>query len=381
MESTPAPERTLCAGSAAAHPRPEGQDSYTISEVVAFTGLTAHTLRWYERIGLMPHVDRSHTGQRRFSNRDLDWLAFVGKLRLTGMPVADMVRYAELVREGEHTFERAAGAAGGDPARRRWRGSRSSRTPSPCSTTRSTSTRTPGGRRRGLTPMTRQQDRDRHGSGTDGPEVGVQGLGCMGMSEFYGDTDAAAARDTLEAALEAGRHALRHRGRVRARARTRSSSRRSSGRTATRSPWPPSSASSATDDPHYRGIRNDPRVHPRRPSRPACAGWTSTSSTSTTCTAATRPSRSPSPSARWPSWSREGKVRHLGLSEVTGAELREAHAVHPIAALQSEWSLFSRDVERSAVPRRGANSASPSCRTRRSAAASSPAPSPTPART
>jgi aryl-alcohol dehydrogenase-like predicted oxidoreductase len=44
-----------------------------------------------------------------------------------------------------------------------------------------------------------------------------------------------------------------------------------------------------------------------------------------------------------------GKVRYLGLSEVTGAELREAHAVHPIAALQSEWSLFSRDVERSAV--------------------------------
>ena len=53
----------------------------------------------------MPHIDRSHTGQRRFTNRDLDWLAFVGKLRLTGMPVADMVRYAELVREGEHTFE------------------------------------------------------------------------------------------------------------------------------------------------------------------------------------------------------------------------------------------------------------------------------------
>jgi DNA-binding transcriptional MerR regulator len=99
------PDRTdICASAPRAHPRPEGQDRYTISEVVAFTGLTAHTLRWYERIGLMPHVDRSHTGQRRFTNRDLDWLAFVGKLRLTGMPVADMVRYAELVREGEHTF-------------------------------------------------------------------------------------------------------------------------------------------------------------------------------------------------------------------------------------------------------------------------------------
>jgi aryl-alcohol dehydrogenase-like predicted oxidoreductase len=44
-----------------------------------------------------------------------------------------------------------------------------------------------------------------------------------------------------------------------------------------------------------------------------------------------------------------GKVRFLGLSEVTGAELREAHAVHPIAAVQSEWSLFSRDVEKSVV--------------------------------
>ncbi|GAA3371055.1 hypothetical protein GCM10020367_20180 [Streptomyces sannanensis] len=52
----------------------------------------------------MPHVDRSHTGQRRFTDRDLHWLDFVGKLRLTGMPVADMVRYAELVRQGEHTF-------------------------------------------------------------------------------------------------------------------------------------------------------------------------------------------------------------------------------------------------------------------------------------
>ncbi|WP_051773679.1 MerR family transcriptional regulator [Streptomyces sp. NRRL S-237] len=81
------------------------QTRYTISEVEARTGLTQHTLRWYERIGLMPHVDRSHSGQRRFTDKDLDWLAFVGKLRTTGMSVADMVRYAELVREGEHTMD------------------------------------------------------------------------------------------------------------------------------------------------------------------------------------------------------------------------------------------------------------------------------------
>ncbi|MCY0925769.1 MerR family transcriptional regulator [Streptomyces sp. H27-H1] len=79
------------------------QRRYTISEVEARTGLTQHTLRWYERIGLMPHVDRSHSGQRRFTDKDLDWLAFVGKLRTTGMSVADMVRYAELVREGPQT--------------------------------------------------------------------------------------------------------------------------------------------------------------------------------------------------------------------------------------------------------------------------------------
>ncbi|WP_079144063.1 MerR family transcriptional regulator [Streptomyces luteocolor] len=93
-----------CSEAPVGPPSPDGEDQYTISEVAAFTGLTAYTLRWYERIGLMPHIDRSHTGQRRYSNRDLRWLALVGKLRLTGMPVADMVRYAELVREGEHTF-------------------------------------------------------------------------------------------------------------------------------------------------------------------------------------------------------------------------------------------------------------------------------------
>ncbi|WP_446045882.1 MerR family transcriptional regulator [Streptomyces olivaceus] len=94
----------VCSAPTPRRPRPDGQDRYTISEVVASTGLTAHTLRWYERIGLMSGVDRSHTGQRRYSNRDLDWLDFVGKLRMTGMPVADMVRYAEMVREGESTY-------------------------------------------------------------------------------------------------------------------------------------------------------------------------------------------------------------------------------------------------------------------------------------
>ncbi|GHF46440.1 hypothetical protein GCM10010218_29640 [Streptomyces mashuensis] len=95
----------ICVAAGSDHPRPDGQDRYTISEVAAFTGLRAHTLRWYEQIGLMPQVERSHSGQRLFGNRDLDWLDFVRRLRLTGMPVADMVRFAELVLEGEATYD------------------------------------------------------------------------------------------------------------------------------------------------------------------------------------------------------------------------------------------------------------------------------------
>ncbi|WP_431678397.1 MerR family transcriptional regulator [Kitasatospora sp. KL5] len=82
----------------------ERPEWHTISEVSATTGLTAHTLRWYERIGLLDPVDRSHSGQRRYSEADLARLAFLGRLRLTGMPVADMLRYVELVREGDHTM-------------------------------------------------------------------------------------------------------------------------------------------------------------------------------------------------------------------------------------------------------------------------------------
>ncbi|MEU9132944.1 MerR family transcriptional regulator [Kitasatospora sp. NPDC048540] len=79
---------------------------HAIGEVAAASGLTAHTLRWYERIGLLDPVDRSYSGQRRYSDADLTRLAFLGRLRLTGMPVADMLRYVELVRLGADTYDR-----------------------------------------------------------------------------------------------------------------------------------------------------------------------------------------------------------------------------------------------------------------------------------
>ncbi|MBI1758085.1 MAG: MerR family transcriptional regulator [Actinobacteria bacterium] len=62
-----------------------------------------HTIRWYERIGLLDEIERSTDGRRRFGDRDLDWLDLLVKLRATGMPVAQMQRYTELVRAGAAT--------------------------------------------------------------------------------------------------------------------------------------------------------------------------------------------------------------------------------------------------------------------------------------
>lgn len=84
---------------------PDRTPRHTISEVSAASGLTTHTLRWYERIGLLDPVDRAVGGQRRYCDADLHRLAFLGRLRLTGMSVADMLRYVDMAREGERTYE------------------------------------------------------------------------------------------------------------------------------------------------------------------------------------------------------------------------------------------------------------------------------------
>ena len=80
--------------------------TWTISEAAAKCGLSQHTLRWYERIGLLGDIERGGDGRRRFSDGDLDWLSLLTKLRATGMPVRDMQRYAELVRSGAGQAER-----------------------------------------------------------------------------------------------------------------------------------------------------------------------------------------------------------------------------------------------------------------------------------
>ena len=76
----------------------------TIQEVADRTGLSAHTLRYYERIGLIHPVDRASSGHRRYSASDVGWLDFMRCLRSTGMPIREVKRYAELFAEGDRTL-------------------------------------------------------------------------------------------------------------------------------------------------------------------------------------------------------------------------------------------------------------------------------------
>ena len=68
------------------------------------TGLSAHTLRYYEKIGLMPQVKRSRSGQRRYSDEDAARVSLVQCFKATGMPLKEVQRFAQLERRGDATL-------------------------------------------------------------------------------------------------------------------------------------------------------------------------------------------------------------------------------------------------------------------------------------
>ena len=74
--------------------------SLTIQQAAAATGLTAHTLRYYERIGLIDPIPRQDNQHRLYRDEDIVWIGFLLKLRSTGLPIRKMLRYAELRRLG-----------------------------------------------------------------------------------------------------------------------------------------------------------------------------------------------------------------------------------------------------------------------------------------
>jgi DNA-binding transcriptional MerR regulator len=81
-------------------------DRLSIAQVAEATGLSTHALRYYERAGLMLEpVDRASSSHRRYSPGDVNWVEFLSKLRSTGMPIATVREYTDLVRRGDATTE------------------------------------------------------------------------------------------------------------------------------------------------------------------------------------------------------------------------------------------------------------------------------------
>ncbi|MFE9247808.1 aldo/keto reductase [Streptomyces sp. NPDC007088] len=185
--------------------------------------------------------------------------------------------------------------------------------------------------------------------GSTGPEVGVQGLGCMGMSFAYGPTDAGAARATLDRALERG-VTLFDTADAYANGENEEflapflKAHRDEVSIATKFALGIDPA-----EPTRRTINNDP-AYIR-----ACVEGSLRRLGTEVIDLYYMHRRDPAvPIEQTVSVMAElvqqGKVRHLGLSEVTAEELRAAQSVHPIAAVQSEWSVFSRDIEAGVVP-------------------------------
>lgn len=81
-------------------------EGYAISDVAEQTGLSVHTLRYYERAGLMPRpIGRSSSTHRRYSEGDVSWVVFLTRLRSTGMPIATLREYTVLAQGGDDTAE------------------------------------------------------------------------------------------------------------------------------------------------------------------------------------------------------------------------------------------------------------------------------------
>lgn len=80
---------------------PIANTSLSIKEAALESGVSAHTLRYYERIGLLPPVARDTSGQRRYTVRDLGAISILMRLRATGMPIQGMQRFAALLALGD----------------------------------------------------------------------------------------------------------------------------------------------------------------------------------------------------------------------------------------------------------------------------------------
>ena len=80
------------------------ENLFSIQQVASMTGLSTHTLRYYEKIGLIKNVQRDQTGYRQYTDVDLAWIQFLIRLRVTGMPMLKMKQFSDLRQQGDSTI-------------------------------------------------------------------------------------------------------------------------------------------------------------------------------------------------------------------------------------------------------------------------------------
>ncbi|CAI8873684.1 MerR family transcriptional regulator, aldehyde-responsive regulator [Priestia megaterium] len=80
------------------------ENLFSIQQIASMTGLSTHTLRYYEKIGLIKNVQRDQTGYRQYTDVDLAWIQFLIRLRVTGMPMLKMKQFSDLRQKGESTI-------------------------------------------------------------------------------------------------------------------------------------------------------------------------------------------------------------------------------------------------------------------------------------
>jgi DNA-binding transcriptional MerR regulator len=78
---------------------------YTVGEMAKKLNVTASTLRYYDKEGLLPFVERSSGGMRMFKENDLSWLQIIECLKKTGMPIKDIKHFMDCCKEGDPTIE------------------------------------------------------------------------------------------------------------------------------------------------------------------------------------------------------------------------------------------------------------------------------------
>ena len=78
---------------------------YTVGEMAKLLGVPASTLRYYDKEGLLPFVERSSGGIRMFREADFEWLRVIGCMKTAGMSIRDIRQYIELALQGSDTIE------------------------------------------------------------------------------------------------------------------------------------------------------------------------------------------------------------------------------------------------------------------------------------